>query len=238
MFEFIDLELADIKGSKKLRKIILYLKKIFGEKDPGLINFDFTNKPSRMEVVQGIINHKQYKSYLEIGTFDDELFSFIKCKNKIGVDPSSGGTHRMTSDAFFSKNDQRFDCIFIDGLHHYNQVIKDIRNSLAILNDGGIILMHDCLPVSLGSQSVPRTEVNWNGDVWKAFVEQRTNPMLDSYTCYADHGIGVILKRKNRSPLNMVNSNFKKLKFLDFYNSHNKLMNIIEYEDLLKILDK
>ena len=98
--------------------------------------------------------------------------------------------------------------------------------------------MHDCLPVSLGAQSVPRTEVNWNGDVWKAFVEQRTNPMLDSYTCYADHGIGVILKRKNRSPLNMVNSNFKKLKFLDFYNSHNKLMNIIEYEDLLKILDK
>ena len=238
MFEFIDLELADIKGSKKLRKIILNLKKIFGEKDPGLINFDFTNKPSRMEVVQGIINHKQYKSYLEIGTFDDELFSFIKCKNKIGVDPSSGGTHRMTSDAFFSKNDQRFDCIFIDGLHHYNQVIKDIRNSLATLNDDGIILMHDCLPVSLGAQSVPRTEVNWNGDVWKAFVEQRTNISLDCYTCYADHGIGVILKRKNRSPLNIINKNFKKLKFLDFYNNHNELMNIIEYDDLLEVLNK
>jgi hypothetical protein len=238
MFEFIDLELANIKGSKKLRKIVLNLKKIFGEKDPGVIDFDFTNKPSRLKVVQGIINHKKYKSYLEIGTFDDELFSFIKCENKVGVDPASGGTHRMTSDTFFSKNDLKFDCIFIDGLHHYDQVIKDIKNSLAILNNGGIILMHDCLPVSLGAQSVPRTEVNWNGDVWKAFVEQRTNILLDCYTCYADHGIGVILKRKNRSPLNIINKNFKKLKFLDFYKNHNELMNIIEYDDLLEVLDK
>ena len=237
MLEFINLRLAKVKSSKKIRKIIATFKIIFGEKDPGVINFDFSDKPSRMTVVQNIIERKRYKSYLEIGTFDDELFTFIKCEVKIGVDPASGGTHRMTSDTFFLKNNQKFDCIFIDGLHHYDQVIKDIENSLEVLNNGGIILIHDCLPASLGAQSVPRTEINWNGDVWKAFVKQRTNVLLDCYTCYADHGIGIILKRKNRSPLKVDNRDFKKLRFLDFNNNHTKLMNIIEYDNLLEILE-
>ena len=103
----------------------------------------------------------------------------------------------MTSDEFFLKNSEKFDCIFIDGLHHYKQVKKDIENSISILNDKGIIFLHDCLPNSVEAQAVPRTEVHWNGDVWKAFVEVRCKPFLDCYTCYADYGIGVILKRKN-----------------------------------------
>jgi hypothetical protein len=236
MIESINLRLAKVKSSNKLRKIIRYLKKVFGEKDPGIINFDFAEKPSRMVITQEIISRKNYKSYLEIGTFDDELFSFIECENKIGVDPFSGGTHRMTSNDFFIKNDKIFDCIFIDGLHHFDQVIKDIENSLKFLKEGGIILIHDCLPASLGAQSIPRTEIIWNGDVWKAFVKQRTNPFLDCYTCYADHGIGVIFKRNNQSLLDIKYKNFKKLKFLDFYNDHKKLMNIIEYNDLLKLI--
>ncbi len=233
---FIKLKLSNVKSSKKLRKIIAIFKKKFGEKDPGPINFDFTKKPSRMTVTQGIIDQKEYKTYLEIGTFDDELFSFIKCETKIGIDPFSGGTHRMTSDEFFLNNNMKFDCIFIDGLHHYEQVIKDIENSINILSSDGIILMHDCLPVSLVAQSIPRTEMNWNGDVWKAFVEQRTKNFLDCYTCYADHGIGIILKRNNRLLLDLKIKNFKKLKFITFYKDYKKLMNIVEYEDLLKLI--
>ena len=63
MFQFINLRLAKVKGSKKLRKVIVFLKTLFGEKDPGFINFDFNNKPSRMTIVQGIIDQKKYKSY-------------------------------------------------------------------------------------------------------------------------------------------------------------------------------
>jgi len=102
----------------------------------------------------------------------------------------------MSSDIFFLQNKESFDCIFIDGLHHYNQVLKDIDNSLKILNSNGLILIHDCLPKSLDAQPVPRTVVEWNGDVWKPFVSKRVKNVLDAYTCYADHGIGVILKRK------------------------------------------
>ena len=45
----------------------------------------------------------------------------------------------MTSDEYFKKFKDKFDLIFIDGLHHYNQVEKDIYNSLEILNDKRII---------------------------------------------------------------------------------------------------
>lgn len=236
MFEYINLKLAKTKGSRKLRKLIKTLRKIFGEKDPGCLDFKFSKKPSRLFVVQSFIDKKKLNSYLEIGTFDDELFKHIKCKKKIGVDPFTGGTHRMTSDEFFYKNKDKFDCIFIDGLHHYNQVKKDINNSLKFINDGGIVLIHDCLPQNIEAQSVPRTTIDWNGDVWKAFVEIRTNSNLNTYTCLADHGIGVILKGKNENPLNLNIKDYKKLKFLDYYKNHYEMMNIIEYEDLIKII--
>ena len=126
------------------------------------------------------------------------MFSKIICKKKVGVDPVSGGTIRKTSDEFFSINNDRFDCIFIDGLHYYHQVRKDILNSLETLNENGIILLHDCLPNNHYEQAVPRCQMTWNGDVWKAIVECRTKETIDTYTCNADFGIGVILKEKNR----------------------------------------
>ena len=39
----------------------------------------------------------------------------IKISNKVGVDPISGGTLRMTSDNFFKNNETFFDLIFLDG---------------------------------------------------------------------------------------------------------------------------
>ena len=200
------------------------------------MDFDFESRPSRIEVVQKIVDLKEYKSYLEIGTFNDELFSKIVCKKKIGVDPYSGGNIRMSSDSFFLQNKESFDCIFIDGLHHYKQILKDIDNSLKILNANGVILIHDCLPKSLDAQAVPRTESDWNGDVWKACVSKRVLNNLDSYTCYADHGIGVILKRQNRNLLNLQINNFKKLRYNDFFLNHKRYMNIVEFSDLIKVI--
>ena len=109
----------------------------------------------------------------------------------------------MTSDSFFKQNEEKFDCIFIDGLHRYHQVKKDILNSIDALNEGGIILLHDCLPNNVYEQAIPRCQYKWNGDVWKAIVECRTNENIDTYTCFADYGIGVILNRKNKNILQL-----------------------------------
>ena len=60
----------------------------------------------------------------------------------VGVDPFSGGNIRMKSDDFFLQNKQSFDCIFIDGLHEYDQVCKDLENSLNCVNEKGIIFFN------------------------------------------------------------------------------------------------
>ena len=126
--------------------------------------------------------------------------------------------------------------MFIDGLHIYHQVKKDIYNSIKCLNKGGIILLHDCLPKNVYDQAVPRCQYNWNGDVWKAIVELRTKKDLDIYTCYADNGIGVIFNRPNRNILNIEREDFSKMKFSEYYNNYKEYMNLIFYEELFKIL--
>ena len=115
---------------------------------------------------------------MEVGCQSDVNFSKIIIKEKVGVDPQSGGTHRMTSDQFFEENKSTFDLIFIDGLHVYEQVLKDIDNSLRVLNDNGVILIHDCLPSKIWHQTIPQTHSSWNGDVWKSIVKSRQSLFL------------------------------------------------------------
>jgi hypothetical protein len=209
---------------------------MFGEKDIGSLHFDFSKEPSRFDIIQWIIANNNYKSYLEIGCFSNELFDRILCKKKTGVDPISGGNLRMTSDDFFRSCNETFDCIFIDGLHTYSQVKKDIDNSLKFLNSEGIILLHDCLPNNYLEQATPRGQYIWNGDVWKAIVECRINKNIDTYTCYADFGIGVILNRKNRNILQFKSLNFGKMKFSEYFYNYKRFMNLVEYNDLIKII--
>ena len=161
----------------KINKIYNY---IFGEKFYKKLNFNWSEYPNRLEIIQNIITSRKYKKYLEIGCDKDQIFSNIVIDFKIGVDPVQGGNVRKTSDDFFKSNSDKFDIIFIDGLHEYDQVNKDIKNSLKTLNDGGVILLHDCLPKSYFHQALPRSRMSWNGDVWKNIVESRTNSEIDT----------------------------------------------------------
>ena len=215
-----------------LQRLFYY---VYGEKFFKRLAYNWKNYPSRTQIIQKIINQQKYKSYLEIGCDNDENFSKIIIDKKTGIDPFKGGTLRMTSDKFFEKNIKNFDLIFLDGLHTYEQTIKDIDNSLRYLNINGVILIHDCLPTKIWNQIVPRIYGHWNGDVWKAIVHSRTYDHADTYTCAADHGIGIIFKRKNTNRLIIEEKDFKKLKFKHYYNNHKKFMNIISYEEIEKV---
>tara|TARA_B100000035_G_C20858345_1_gene490717 strand:+ start:100 stop:798 length:699 start_codon:yes stop_codon:yes gene_type:complete len=222
----------------KYRKIIYFINKIyhffFGEKFSKTINFNFGEK-NRIELIEYVIKKNNYNSYLEIGCYDNRVFDKIKTKTKIGVDPISGGTFRGTSDNFFKQNNLTFDCIFIDGLHEYKQVRRDILNSIKFLSKNGIIILHDCLPETISRQRVPRTRYSWNGDVWKAVVEARTWKDFDTYTVVADQGLGIIIKRNNSNILDIDNHKFSNLKYKFFYENYNKIMRTITYEEFLKI---
>ena len=219
---------------EKKNKIKFFISKIyhnvFIESFSKKINFKFKENISRIDLIQKSIDKNNYKNYLEIGCDDNVNFNAIKVENKIGVDPVSGGNYKDTSDNFFYKNTLNFDCIFIDGLHHYYQVRKDINNSLNCLENNGTIFVHDCLPKSKAHQAVPRYRSDWNGDVWKAIVETRTRPDIETKTVLIDPGIAIIKKQKNNDILK-IKKNFSKLKFKDFYENHKKYMRIISYED-------
>ena len=236
LVKYLNKKIIRLRNSSKILKLLYFYHYLFHDKKLGNLGFDFTSKITRFEIVQNIIKKKNYKNYLEIGCFDDELFNFVNCENKVGVDPISGGTVRATSDQFFKDNKEKFDCVFIDGLHEYHQVKKDIFNSLKFLNEDGIILLHDCLPNNYYQQATPRCQWVWNGDVWKAIVECRVLKDLDVYTCYADNGIGVIFKRPNKNLLENSYEDYSKLKFDEYIHKNKKLMNLIEYEELMRMI--
>ena len=230
-----------IRNDALPNKLTLYLRRLYyyftNERFSKKFNYDWNKTQTRFEIINKIIQKKGFKSYLEIGCQSDVNFSKINIDNKIGVDPQSGGTHRMTSDKFFLENKNTFDLIFIDGLHIHEQVLKDIDNSLNFLNEGGVILLHDCLPAKIWHQTIPQTHSSWNGDVWKSIVKSRTREDLDTYTIKADQGLGLILKRKNKDLLNENIDNFKGLKFKDYYIHHKKFMRLIDQNEVLEIIN-
>jgi len=219
------------KFTKIFRKIYY---KLFIENFKGKLNYNFTENFYRWDLIEYLIKKNNYKNYLEIGCDKNQLFSKVNINNKIGVDPVSGGNVRKTSDDFFKENKSSFDIVFIDGLHTYEQVKKDILNSVNCLLDEGIILVHDCMPDSLGKQAVPRYKMQWNGDVWKAIVDLRQQENLEIYTCEIDQGIGVISKKKNTSILKL-DKPINKLKFKDYFNNYKEYMRVISLEEFKKI---
>jgi len=151
-----------------------------------------------------------YNSYLEIGCQSDVNFAKVPVPSKIGVDPVSGGTHRMTSDKFFENNDKFFDLVFIDGLHTYEQARRDVINSLRYMKKGGVIVLHDMLPLSWASEHMPRLNGSSSGTVWKLAYELKK--IFGNKFCIiiADTGLGVIFCDENLNPNLFKDDEFKK----------------------------
>ena len=192
----------------------------------------------RWELINYLIEKYNYQNYLEIGTRDARNFKKVKSKNKIGVDPEPTYKHphiyEITSDLFFKNNKQQFDIIFIDGLHYYEQVKRDILNSLDILKKDGIIICHDINPPEKINQIVPQQTKYWNGTCWKAFADLRRNRSdLKMYTVDTDWGIGLI-QHGEQIPINYPND--IEWDFDEHLNKDRKnIINLISIEEFKQI---
>ena len=151
----------------------------------------------RTDIIQKFITKRNYKSYLEIGTYRNVNFDKITIDNKVSIDPDleAKATYQMTSDEFFAVNQDKFDIVFIDGLHEHNQVYKDIQNSLKFLNPNGVIILHDCMPknekMQLWDNKSHQFE-EWTGDTWKAYYKALNEINYKVYVLDTDYGCGVI----------------------------------------------
>ena len=194
----------------------------------------------RYDLINYLIEKNKFLNYLEIGVFHGENIRLVKAAHKDGVDPgherivSPEVTYPMTSDDFFELikgHDIKYDVIFIDGLHHKEQVDKDIENALNHLVPNGYILLHDCNPISYDAQLVPRETVVWNGDVWESIVKLRLNRSdLEVRVVDTDFGVGVVNFGKMKT--------YKKSKNITwdyFQNNKKELINIITVEEFKNI---
>ncbi len=134
--------------------------------------------------------------YLEIGVARGTVFAQVACRHGIGVDPGFSldanvaadktrvSLHQVTSDVFFERLQLRrqlggrIDLAFLDGMHLFEFLLRDVMNTEAISRRDSILCLHDCLPLAepmaerdpmqahARSQGTPYADW-WTGDVWK-----------------------------------------------------------------------
>ena len=193
---------------------------------------------TRTELINGLIKKYNFKTYLEIGVNTQSQPGYnwvgVDIPVKHGVDPNVDTTYRMTSDEFFNNHiSQKYDIIFIDGLHLFEQVYRDIINSLNHLVDGGIIVVHDCNPITEITQRRERASDSWHGDVWKSIVKLRIeDPNIDICTVDTDEGCGIIRKGSQTLLKIVEGTNINDYSFLE--NNRKEALNLISVNEFIE----
>nr|WP_325096765.1 class I SAM-dependent methyltransferase [Mycolicibacterium vinylchloridicum] len=216
---------------------------------------------NRIRAVQQALAMRSNPVYLEIGVSRGQAFQRISADVKIAVDPAFRLTERTrdlanakgrvveyfetTSDAFFENEkalleQHPVDVALIDGLHTYEQVVRDVENTVRHLKDDGVIFLHDCNPPFelagrraeswdefMAQQSGPLKIGIWNGDVWKAIVELRsTRPDLLVGVLKCDQGVGFVRKGSPETTLPYSPEQVEALTYADLKADRTRLLNL------------
>jgi hypothetical protein len=201
----------------------------------------------RSEVIQYLVDKKKYNRYLEIGVFNGEVFFKIKAPKKYAVDPvfrfvretkykmmfknSSNVNAKYftkTSDDFFKEDapalfgKKKIDICFIDGMHEFDFVLRDTINTLDYLDEDGVIILHDCNPLTAEAEVSYEEWVKrgftgeWNGDVWKIIVYLKSKrDDINVFTLDTDQGLGIITKGIPQAKLNFTEEQIRQFTFKD-----------------------
>jgi hypothetical protein len=163
--------------------------------------------------------------YLEIGVSHGVTFHAVKIENRVAVDPRfqfktsdfenpSTKFFEVPSDAYFDAlgDDVTYDQFFIDGLHTFEQTLRDFSNTLLHSHRRTVWLIDDTKPSDVYS-SLPdnrdtflfRGEVgraddhSWHGDVYKvvAYIHDFC-PGLDYRTIVGSGNIQTLVWRSKQ----------------------------------------
>jgi len=194
---------------------------------------------TRTEIINELIQKYGYQNYLEIGvnTPSQPGYNWVGVKSKIkhGVDPNVDTTYRMTSDDFFDNHvSEKYDIVFVDGLHIFEQAYRDIINSLKWLSPNGTIVVHDCNPIEEITQRRERASDAWHGDVWKAIIKLRMEEAeLTINTVDTDEGCAII--RRGNQILLPASSDEDPYDYSFLERRRVESLNLISVEDFKKI---
>ena len=216
---------------------------------------------NRIRAVQRALHGRENPVYLEIGVSRGQAFQKISADVKIAVDPAFRLTRRTreladakgrethyfetTSDDFFETQadfleQHPVDVALIDGLHTYEQVVRDVEYTVRHLREDGVIFLHDCNPPFelagrraesweefIAQQKGPLVIGLWNGDVWKAIVHLRsTRPDLMVGVLKCDQGVGFVRKGTPESTLSYTPEQVAALTYDDLKADRKRLLNL------------
>ncbi|HUP94753.1 MAG TPA: class I SAM-dependent methyltransferase [Burkholderiales bacterium] len=139
--------------------------------------------PSYTQVLAALHRALAPRTYLEIGIADGRSLSLVQPSTRaIGIDPepklaaapaANTTVHAIESDRYFATHDVRaelggaIDFAFIDGLHTFDQALRDFINVERHSTRGTAILLHDTYPLTRHTAERVRRTTFWSGDVWK-----------------------------------------------------------------------
>lgn len=124
------------------------------------------------------------ETYLEIGVAKGYSLALAAADTRaVGIDPAPAIAEpiraraqlfEMTSDEFFARHDlfrelgaDRLDLAFLDGLHLFEQTLRDFINTERHACRDSVVLVHDCFPATRLGAARERSTGYWAGDVWK-----------------------------------------------------------------------
>ena len=140
------------------------------------------------------------ETVIEIGVYQGGSLALLRPPTvAIGVDPNATvlaplktETHIFaeTSDEFFAQRRSEtllagrpLSVAFIDGLHQYEQALKDFIGLEVFCGPRSVILIHDTVPLDEATQSRTQNTVFYTGDVWRMVLAlKHYRPDLDIFT--------------------------------------------------------
>ncbi len=214
---------------------------------------------NRRFVIERLIRKINAHTYLEIGVFKGYNFFPIRAPRKIAVDPYfkmkwykkiwmhikqpaniwESRFFEKESDRFFRENAEKvfaekaLQVSLVDGMHEYGYALRDVENCLQYLEEGGVIVMHDCNPVTpehagtFEEWKAARFTGKWNGDVWKSIVHLRsTRDDINVFVLDCDEGLGIITKGAPEKKLPYSPEQIRHMGYNDLEQNREALLNL------------
>ena len=119
---------------------------------------------TKADAIGSLLSLYRDARYLEVGVAQGRTFHALTAARKVAVDPkfkfdlpeSQGGKpassyHQVPSDDYFGRlvdSGERFDVIYLDGLHTFEQTLRDFCNAIRYLAPNGVIVVDDVMPSS------------------------------------------------------------------------------------------